>query len=260
MLRFSLGFGKVIWQKRLGRDQTEWAVSLFPLGGYVKMLDEREGEVAADELHRSFNRQSVGRRSLIVAAGPLANFALAVVLYWAIFMVGTNELLPVLGPPPADSPAAMAGIVNGERVRSVDGEAVATWDDFRWRLLQKATDQESVELEVINEQREIAIRRLHLAAAGEQGWEGDALARLGINFFRPKIPPIIGKVSDGGAAAAAGVLAGDKVVAINGVAIASWFDFVRYIRDADGASLRLSFATAPVDKIEEGVGRLGRAI
>jgi regulator of sigma E protease len=133
----------------------------------------------------------------------------------------------------------MAGVVNGERVRAVDGEPVATWDDFRWRLLQKATDQESVELEVINEQREIAVRRLPLAAAGEQGWEGDALARLGINFFRPKIPPIIGKVSAGGAAEAAGVLVGDKVLAINDVVITTWFDFVRYVRDADGASLRL---------------------
>ena len=239
VLRFSVGFGKTIFQRKYGVDRTEWAVAAIPLGGFVKMLDEREGEVAAGERHRAFNQQSVGKRSLIVVAGPLANFALAILLYWAIFMNGTNELLPILGPPPADSPAAMAGVVNGERVRAVDGEPVATWDDFRWRLLQKATDQESVELEVINEQREIAVRRLPLAAAGEQGWEGDALARLGINFFRPKIPPIIGKVSAGGAAEAAGVLVGDKVLAINDVVITTWFDFVRYVRDADGASLRL---------------------
>ena len=85
VLRFSVGFGRVLWQRRLGSDQTEWAISIFPLGGYVKMLDEREGEVMQEEVHRAFNRQSVGKRSLIVAAGPLANFALAIFLYWAVF-------------------------------------------------------------------------------------------------------------------------------------------------------------------------------
>lgn len=102
VLRFSIGFGPVLWQKKLGHDATEWAISAFPLGGYVKMLDEREGEVPGAELHRAFNRQSVGRRSLIVAAG-LANFALAVVLYWVVFIHGTNELLPILGTPPEGS-------------------------------------------------------------------------------------------------------------------------------------------------------------
>lgn len=242
VLRFSVGFGKTIFQRKYGVDRTEWALAAIPLGGFVKMLDEREGEVVPEERHRAFNRQSVGKRSLIVVAGPLANFALAVLLYWGIFMHGTNELLPILGPPPADSPAAMAGVVNGERVRAVDGEAVATWDDFRWRLLQKAADRESVELEVVNEQQEVKLRRLHLAAAGEQGWEGDALARLGISFFRPKIPPIIGKVSAGGSAEAAGVLVGDEVLKINGTAIVSWFDFVRYVREANGASLQLEIA------------------
>ena len=106
VLRFSLGFGRTLWQRRLGKDGTEWAISVFPLGGYVKMLDEREGEVAPEERERAFNRQSVGKRSLIVAAGPFANFALAIVLYWIVFMMGSNELLPILGTPPASSPAA----------------------------------------------------------------------------------------------------------------------------------------------------------
>ena len=92
VLRFSVGFGRTLWQRRLGRDGTEWAVGIFPLGGYVKMLDERESEVAPDELERAFNRQSVGKRSLIVAAGPAANFVLAIVLYWAVFMLGSEEL------------------------------------------------------------------------------------------------------------------------------------------------------------------------
>ena len=87
VLRFSVGFGRMLWKRQLGKDQTEWAISIFPLGGYVKMLDEREGKVAEEEVHRAFNRQSVGKRSIIVAAGPLANFALAILIYWAVLMV-----------------------------------------------------------------------------------------------------------------------------------------------------------------------------
>ena len=109
VLRFAFGFGKVLWMRRYGCDGTEWAVSAFPLGGYVKMLDEREGEVPAAELARAFNRQSVGRRAIIVAAGPTANFLLAIVLYWALFMSGVTELKPRLALPPAGTPAAMRG-------------------------------------------------------------------------------------------------------------------------------------------------------
>ena len=239
VLRFSVGFGRTIFLRKYGVDRTEWAVAAIPLGGFVKMLDEREGEVAPAERHRAFNRQSVGKRSLIVVAGPLANFLLAILLYWVVFINGSDELLPVLGPPPDSSPAAMAGIRNGDQVRAIDGNPVATWDDFRWQLLQKATDQESVQLEVINQQQEIAIRELPLAAAGEQGWEGDALGRLGILFFRPNIPALIGKVAAAGPAEQAGVRVGDQVLAINGSAVANWFDFVQQVRDSEGKSLRL---------------------
>jgi regulator of sigma E protease len=264
VLRFSIGFGRVLWQKRFGRDGTEWAISVFPLGGYVKMLDEREGEVAPEEAHRAFNRQSVGRRSLIVAAGPAANFLLAIVLYWGIFMYGSNELLPILGTPPAESPAAMAAIANGEQVRSVDGQAVATWNDLRWELLQKAVNQESAALEVINEQGEIAVRRLFLAAAGEQGWEGDALERLGINFFRPLVPAVIGRLVEGGAAERSGLRAGDRVLALDGRPIALWHELVLHIRDAAGKPVQVEFERGGqrllIEVMPETVSERGRKV
>ncbi|WP_428825206.1 RIP metalloprotease RseP [Azonexus sp. IMCC34842] len=264
VLRFSIGFGRVLWQKRLGRDQTEWAVSVFPLGGYVKMLDEREAEVAPDERHRAFNRQTVGKRSLIVAAGPIANFILAILLYWVVFMLGSEELLPVLGTPPAGTPAAMASVGNGERVRAVDGQPVATWNDFRWLLLQKAVDQESTELEVINEQNEVAVRRLYLSAAGEQGWEGDALDRLGITFYRPLLPPVLGKVVAGSPGAQAGLQSGDKILALDGRAISVWHELVLYVRDAAGRSIRVEFErqgrVATVDVVPESVSERGRVV
>lgn len=271
VLRFSLGFGPVLWQKTLGRDRTEWALSVFPLGGYVKMLDEREGEVAPKELARAFNRQGVGKRSLIVAAGPFANFALAILIYWGVFMLGSQELLPVLGNPSPDTPAALAGVRNGEQVRKVDGEPVATWNDLRWTLLQKAVDQESVELEVINEQQEIALRRLYLQAAGEGGWEGDALARLGIAFYRPDVPAVFGQVVSGGPADRAGLMPGDRVRAVDAGEIRFWHELVGKVRASADRVLHLeierrgeilSVDLVPEAFVERGqaIGRIGVAV
>lgn len=264
VLRFSVGFGHVLWQKELGRDRTELAISVFPLGGYVKMLDEREGEVRPEEAHRAFNRQTVGKRSIIVAAGPFANFVLAIVLYWAVFMLGSQELLPVLGTPPAGTPAAMAAISNGEQVRTVDGEPVATWNDLRWLLLQKAVDQESLELEVINEQNEISLRRLYLSAAAEKGWEGDALERLGINFYRPNFPPVIGKLVAAGPAEKAGLQVGDRVLALDGKPIATWHELVLFVRDAAERSIHVEFEragqSAALDLVPDAVSERGRVV
>jgi regulator of sigma E protease len=264
VLRFSVGFGYVIWQRRFGRDGTEWALSIFPLGGYVKMLDEREGDVDAAEVHRAFNRQTVGKRSIIVAAGPLANFLLAILLYWGVFMHGSLELLPVLGQPPAGSPAAVAAIQGGEQVRSIDGEPVATWNDLRWLVLHKAVDQESTALEVINAQGEIASRRLYLAAAGEQGWEGDALERLGLRIYRPDLPAIVGKVAEGGPGQRAGLLQGDRVLAMDETAISSWHELVVGIRESNGRPLRLHLErngqNLAVDVVPEVISERGQRI
>ena len=264
VLRFSVGFGHALWQRRLGKDGTEWAIGIFPLGGYVKMLDEREGEVAPEERERAFNRQSVGKRSLIVAAGPAANFVLAIFLYWAVFMHGSDELLPILGTPPAASPAAIAGVVNGEQVRTIDGQAVATWNDLRWTLLQKAAGQESADLEVINEQREIAIRRLPLQAAGEDGWEGDALDRLGIRFFRPDLPPVIGKVMPGSPGELAGIRSGDTILAVDGVEVRNWHEFVLQVRGAGERQVRIDLsrngAAVAVDVVPEAISERGKRI
>jgi len=264
VLRFSVGFGHALWQRRLGKDGTEWAIGIFPLGGYVKMLDEREGEVAPEERVRAFNRQSVGKRSLIVAAGPAANFVLAILVYWAVFMHGSDELLPILGTPPVASPAAIAGVVNGEQVRTIDGQAVATWNDLRWTLLRKAASQESADLEVINEQREIAVRRLPLQAAGDEGWEGDALDRLGIRFFRPDLPPVIGKVMPGSPGEVAGIRSGDMILAVDGVEVRNWHDFVLQVRGAGDRQVRIDLsrngAAVAVDVVPEAISERGKRI
>ena len=271
VLRFSIGFGRPLFSWRAGRDRTEWAIGAFPLGGYVKMLDEREGEVAAAELHRSFNRQSVWRRIAIVAAGPGANFLLAVLVYWVLFWHGTEELKPVLGPPVAESPAAAAGIVNGEEVLKVGPVVVQTWQEMRWALLKQAMEQGSVDLEVINSQREINIRRLDVTSASADGWEGDALDKLGISFFRPQIPPVLGAISADSPAKAAGLRNGDRILSIDGQPLDNWLDFVTIVRASAGQKLllglerkgeRLSIEITPMERQDRqrSFGQIGASV
>ena len=271
VLRFSVGFGRALWSKRIGRDGTEWALGMFPLGGYVKMLDEREGDVAPEELHRSFNRQSVRRRMAIVAAGPAANLLLAIVVYWGLFWHGTEELKPILGAPAAASPAAASGMQSGERVITVGGELVQTWQDMHWVLIRQAVDQDLIELEVINPRNEITIRRLDVSSARAGGWEGDSLARLGISFYRPKVPPVLGKISPDSAAAAAGLQAGDEILVIDDKPVTAWPDVVQNVRNSPGKTLdfevlrqgeRLVIEITPLP-VEEGgqkIGRIGASV
>ena len=271
VLRFSVGFGRPLVAIRFGRDATELALAAFPLGGYVKMLDEREGEVPAAELPRAFNRQPVWKRFLIVAAGPTANFLLAIFFYWALFVHGVEELRPLLGAPVAASAAARAGFVDGELVRNVDGKAIATWSEFRWVLLQSAFDRRTVAVEVINGRREISLRRLDLSATPMSDLEGDILAHFGFRLMRPELPPIVGRVMPGGVAEAAGLRAGDRIVAVDGEAIEHWTRVVALIGAAaerrvaidlsrDGALLRVEVVPTAASDRGRTVGRIGIAV
>ncbi len=271
VLRFSVGFGKPVWSRKMGRDGTEWAIGLFPLGGYVKMLDEREGKVPPEELHRSFNRQAVWRRMAIVVAGPAANLLLAVVVYWGLFWHGTDEPKPILGVPVAASAASMAGIEDGERVLKVGGEFVQTWQEMRWVLLRKAVDQNVIEIEVMNLRNEINTRQMDVSSARSDGWEGDALEKLGIRFYRPIVPPVIGRVSPDSPAAAAGLSSGDEILSIDDKDIASWMDVVQTVRASPGRRLQFEFrrggelrfvdlVPAAIDEDDGQIGRIGAIV
>ena len=218
VLRFSVGFGRIVWSRRYGRDGTEWALSAIPLGGYVKMVDEREGEVLPADLPRAFNRQNVWRRIAIVAAGPIANLALAVLLFAAIYVVGVPAQRPLLAPPPATSPAAQAGLAGGDLVTAVDGEAIGSWQDLRWRLL-KASGSNSVRLEVTREDRSTTTRRLALDALNAGDWESNFMATLGLRADLGS--PIVNETLPGKPAANAGIRPGDAIVAIDGTAVRS---------------------------------------
>jgi regulator of sigma E protease len=268
ILRFSVGFGKPILSRRIGKDRTELALAAFPLGGYVKMLDEREGDVPADELPRAFNRQSVWKRFAIVSAGPSANFLLAIFMYWALFVHGVEEPKPLLGKPAAHTSAEQAGFQEGELVRSVNGKAIVSWQEFRWEMLQLALAKGDARLEVINSNREISIRKLELSSVNTSDLEGDILQQMGFIFFRPQLPPVIGHVTPGGIADLAGLRIGDRVLGIDGKTITSWFQIVSAIREAPGhpvrieverAGRRLNITVTPAKADDRGkrIGRIG---
>lgn len=268
VLRFSIGFGKPVLSLHFGRDRTELALAAFPLGGYVKMLDEREGEVEAAELPRAFNRQSVWKRFVIVLAGPVANFMLAIFMYWVLFVHGVEEPRPMLGVPAAHSLAEQAGFREGELIRSINGQAVASWQELRWELLQQALANGSVTLEVINKRHELAFRKLDLSSLDTSDLEGDILLQTGFRFYRPMLPPVIGKISPEGVADLAGLRDGDRILAIDGVSITSWSQVVAIIREAPGRPLRLdadrqgktfSLSVTPAEADDRGkrIGRIG---
>jgi len=244
ILRFSVGFGKPLWLRRLGRDGTEWVIAAFPLGGYVKMLDERDGEVPAHELARAFNRQSVFKRSCIVVAGPLANLLLAVVLYWFLFMNGVEEPRPILGAPPVGTLAAEAKVGSGETARAVSGVPVATWTELRWQVLQHVLDRDAVQLETIDGSGNIAVYRLDVGRLDNEALETDPMQALGLRLMPPDFPPVLGEVQAGSPAATAGLQANDMILAIDGQTVKTWQSLALTIRAAGARELTLDVQRA----------------
>ncbi|MDR2092901.1 MAG: RIP metalloprotease RseP [Azoarcus sp.] len=234
VLRFSIGFGRPLLKWRMGPDATEWVLAAFPLGGYVKMLDETEGEVAADELHRAFNRQPIRRRAAIVAAGPLFNLLLAVVLYWALFVAGSSELRPFVAPTAApESVARTAGVREGDLVLEVDGGEVKSWQDLRWALLRRAIDRDEARLLVRTAEGGNAVRALDLSGFSiDDAGKEDPVVLMGL---RPlPSPPLIDGVAEEGVAARAGLQKGDEIVAIDGKPVRSSRDVVEIVRASPG--------------------------
>jgi regulator of sigma E protease len=218
VLRFSVGFGRIIWSRRYGPDRTEWALSAVPLGGYVKMVDEREGAVAPGDLPRAFNRQSVWRRIAIVAAGPVANLLLAVLLFTGTYLAGIPGQRALLAPPPPGSPAAMAGFEGGDLITAIDGDPVRSWQDLRWRLLRASGSSEAA-VAIERPDGATALRQLTLAALKTDDWEGNFLAALGLRTDLGA--PLVRGTLAGKPAAAAGIRVGDAIVAVNAIPVRS---------------------------------------
>jgi len=232
VLRFSVGFGKPLftWRRTKGEDEIEYVIAALPLGGYVKMLDEREAEVDEKDKHRAFNRQPVLNRVAIVAAGPIFNFILAIFLYWIVFLNGVEGNKPIVAQPLADSPAALAGFKAEDEILSVAESEVRTWQSFRLALIDYGIDGGDLKITLKSNSHSVITRTLVIGNRNILDHKDDVVDQLGFKPWQPDLPAVIGGTTDTGAAKKAGLLKGDKVVAVDGESIENWSQLVNVIQ------------------------------
>lgn len=268
VLRFSIGFGKVLW-RRVDRQGTEYALAAIPLGGYVKMLDEREGEVPEEERHRAFNRKNVWQRIAVVSAGPLANFILAVLLFWVLMIPGTREPIPIIGSVESGSVAARAGLEAGQEILAVDGEPTPTWQALHQQLLRRLGESGTIAFRVKYPDSELQ----YLSEATLNEWlrgagEPDPVAGLGLTLDRPDMEAVVGQVLADSPAERAGLRPGDRIVAAGGEPVDDWRAWVEYVRarpgekipmtvEREGQERSLTVTPEQVSENGESFGRVG---
>jgi regulator of sigma E protease len=231
VLRFSIGFGRPLIRWR-GRDDVEYVVAMLPLGGYVRMADEREGDVADEDLQRAYNRQPVARRMAIAAAGPAANFLLAVVVLWMLFLRGEVGIVPLIDQVATGSLADRAGLVSGQEMLSIDGKPTPTVAALNFALLERLGDSGTLRLSASSPGLEAIYRSevpIERWLAGEE--QPNLLAALGITIQTPPVLPLVGALTEGSAAVAAGFEVGDLILQADGQAMPLWMDWVLYVRE-----------------------------
>jgi regulator of sigma E protease len=272
VLRFSVGFGKALWKRTAGPDGTEYVIAAIPLGGYVKLLDEREGPVDPAELHRAFTRRPHWQRILVLLAGAGFNIAFAILLLAVLFWVnGVNEVRPVVGTVLPGSPAAVAGLANGDEILSLDGRPAPGQSDVVLGLLEQMTGDGRVQLSLRGAhgaERTTLLEVADSAARRKLTEPENLLQGLGFDFWRPPLPAEIGRIEEGGPAARAGLAVGDVVLAVNGAPVAD-FEALRVRIEAlpgenvvlqvrrGGAEQTLRVDVAAGEAAGRRVGRLG---
>ncbi|MDC0664208.1 RIP metalloprotease RseP [Marinobacter sp. SS21] len=238
VLRFSVGFGKPFysWYDKHG---TEFAIAAIPLGGYVKMLDEREGPVPDHERDQAFTSKPPSQRIAIAAAGPVANFLFAIAAYWLLGVVGFTTVAPIVGAIEPESVAERMGLAPGMEIVAVDGRAVTSWRDINMRLLERAGEHDRIGMTVVEQGQQQTL------STGLAGWRlGDEqsypLQQFGVTPWRPQVPAVLGEILPEGRAEAAGLKPGDQILAVNGQSVVDWFALVEQIRAAPEQPLNLS--------------------
>ena len=283
VLRFSIGFGQPLWKKTFGKDNTEFVLAAIPLGGFVKMLDERElkaeqeqGSVTPPvtyseiELQRAFNRQNVWKRIAIVSAGPIANLLLAIFLYWLLFMQGVTGMRPIVGDVAENSLAAAASLNSGEVIQNIAGQPVKTWTDARWILLEQSLENKTVTIEALSRDNELHVHTLSFAGIDSDP-EMDILEKIGLGMFKPNIPAVIGEILPDSAAEKAGFKMNDKILSIDGVDMQDWEKVVTTVKASPNKSLQVkieraqelrTIAVVPqqIKENNQSIGRLGASV
>ncbi|WP_020157878.1 RIP metalloprotease RseP [Methylobacter marinus] len=239
VLRFSVGFGKVLWSYQKNPDSTEYVISAIPLGGYVKMVDEREGEVKKEDLPYAFNRQSLLAKSAIVAAGPIFNLVLAIALFWSVLVIGEMGIKPILGPVEQGTLAAEAGFAEGDEIIAVNDKSTPTWAEAMGVLIASALDSEQqIKVKVRNFADQQSTKVLHISEPDSHDPEV-LYKRLGFKPWTPDLKPVIGQVLTDGAAAEAGLQSGDLIISADGNEINNWVQWVDYVKEHPGIEIKL---------------------
>jgi len=273
VLRFSIGFGRPLWLTRYGDDQTEFCLSAIPIGGYVKLLDERDCAVTLKDQDRSINRQSSPARIAILAAGPGLNFLFAIFAYWCMFVAGVPGVKPVVGEVEPQSVAARAGLLDGDQVVRVGERGVSTWEGTVLAMLDSLLADGDIPLQVAGEDGQE--RLVILRTAGEESnltEPGQLFTGLGFQPWSPDLPPVVDEIISGGPADQAGLLPGDEVVAADGLAIKSWPEWVNFVRarpnqrvqtlvSRNGSQTELFIDVGEIESESgERVGRIGASV
>lgn len=270
VLRFSIGFGTPIlkWKDKL---DTEYVISILPLGGYVRMVDEREGPVEPALLPYAFNRKTPLQRIAIVAAGPLVNLAFAVLVWWALFMSGITVFAPVVGSVEPGGLAERAGLRSGDEIVAVDGDTTTSWDQVEMALVTRIGDDGTVQIDVKPQGSSVIASRSVVVQNFMSGQENEgALKAMGMDAFFPFIAPVVGEADEASVGAKAGIKAGDRVLEANGKAVNEWRDLVDVIRNSpekpvtlkiqrEGAELELIVTPKGTEEKGELVGKIGVA-
>ena len=270
VLKFSVGFGKPLWRYQKDPDSTEFVVAGIPLGGYVKMLDEREGEVANKDLPYAFNRQTLWVRTAVVSAGPLFNLLLAILIYWFVFCYGEMGIRSVLGPVDKGTFAQQAGFEAGDEILKVDGQLTPTWNLAMGTLITKVIENEEVTIEV---QASNGVRQTRiLKIPSKVAMEPELLRKqLGFTPWTPQLPPVIEMVEEQSPADLAGLKSGDLVVSADTHAMKTWQDWVEYIRarpevkinlliEREGLEKELILKPTAIESSGVEVGRIGASV
>lgn len=258
VLRFSIGFGKPLLSWKVGPDRTEWTIAAIPLGGFVAMLDERAqgaDEISAEDLPRSFTRQSLFARSVIVLGGPMANFLLAIFLYAVLGWIGVQEPSAIVAQPSMNTPAAQAGLQRGDRIESIDGDEIRSWNDVRLKLLEPVIERGLTPIQITRDGGQSSLM-LDASSLPKGAAEQDFMRLLGVEIASGKV--LLGQLSPDGAAAASGLQPGDQVIAVGGQTISRARQMITTIRQnpgkevmfvvsRNGAELQISVSPAPVD-------------
>ncbi|MDO9104253.1 MAG: RIP metalloprotease RseP [Methylovulum sp.] len=271
VLRFSVGFGKVLWSYQKSANTTEYALSAIPFGGYVKMVDEREGYVQPDDLPFAFNRQPLGARAAVVAAGPLFNLALAVVLFWSVLVIGETGIKPILGAIEHNTLAAQAGFVEGDEIVSINDKMTPTWTEAMSVLIASALDgQQEIGVQVKSADDLQQVRTLKLADSDTENPE-TLYKHLGFKPWTPQLKPVIGQVLPDSAALSAGLKPGDLLTSANGLALHDWMQWVEIVKihpgtpinlkiERDGVALTLTVTPKPVAIDQRTEGKIGASV